>query len=129
MDDTIPQISEGAQWASLTITPKSVTNLLEIDVVLQGGASTVNDVILAALFQDSNVNALACSAIEPFTTVGGLTQPLTFKFVMVAGTVSATTFKIRIGIGGSTAYINEVSGTRYCGGVLTSTFTIKEYQN
>ncbi len=60
VDDTIPQITEGNEFMTLAITPRSATNRLLIRVVFHlshGSVSTAN--LVAALFQDSTANALA----------------------------------------------------------------------
>lgn len=123
-DDTIPQITEGNEFMTLAITPRSDTNKLRIDVVFHGGAS-VSARLAVALFQDSTAGALA--AVETFidATSGGATIPLTYY--MTAGTTSATTFRVRAGmnVAGTTTF-NGAAGTRLYGGVSASSITITE---
>lgn len=129
--DAIPTNSQGTQIMSLTITPKSATNILLIDVSVFSTvvftAGTFNATI-AALFKDSTVNALAASSY--ITVDSGLDTPISFTHKMTAGTTSATTFKVRVGpqLAGTT-YINGNDATGvYLGGIIPTHITITEVQ-
>ncbi len=125
IDNTIPQNTEGDQYMTLTITPKSTTNILIIEVVLIVADSVIGNPVVA-LFQDSTASALR-AVIAQWAV--DKPMPLNFKHRMVAGTTSATTFKVRAG--GQTAgtlTINGIAGTQYLGGVLASSITIREYK-
>lgn len=124
-DNTIPQNTEGTEFMTLAITPTSSTNALFIQVDIVCSYSIANT-MTAALFQDSTANALA-AASEYQTTGTGITT-ISFNHRMIAGTTSATTFKVRAG--GETAgtmTFNGISGTQYMGGVFTSSISITEY--
>lgn len=121
-DDTIPQNTEGAEWATLAITPKSATSKLVIDVILNIHTSGWYHAVVG-LFQDTTANCLACSS---FYGMDGGNVPVTLKYFMVSGTTSATTFKVRYGASGGTTTVNGSSGSRNYGGVLTSSITITE---
>jgi hypothetical protein len=125
LDDTIPQNTEGDQYMSLAITPKSTTSKLVIQVIWNGSNNTGGVVSgVVALFQDSTANALAA---EYFTLAGqyyGLNIPLTY--VMTSGTTSSTTFKVRVGCQSGTTTFNGSNGTRMFGGVESSSITITE---
>jgi ribosomal protein L5 len=55
-------------------------------------------------------------------------QVVYFKYMMTAGTTSATTFKIRCGPDvGATITLNGSASARKFGGVAASRITIKEY--
>lgn len=126
-DDTIPQNTEGDQYLSLAITPKSTTNILVIEVVLMIASSVANNFTIA-LFQDSTANALAAIGGNNYgTTAAG---PVTLKHTMAAGTVSATTFKVRAGgSNAGTTTVNGLSAGRKYGGVgAISSITITEYK-
>ena len=123
-DDTIPQNTEGTQFLSASITPKSVSNLLLIDVVLCVSPS-VSTELTAAIFQDSTANSLACTVL--FAANGVQFYLLNFKHKMTAGTTSATTFNVKCGGSGvSTITLNGYSGNRLYGGVMASSITITE---
>lgn len=126
--DVIPTNTDGSQVLSVTHTPSNASNILEIEVTLQlAGQTTVSAQTTAALFQDSTVNAIAAGGCDDGDT-GSRITPLTFKKIMVAGTTSATTFKVRLGASdGSACYLNGQTATRAYGGVSMSTITVKEY--
>lgn len=124
-DDTIPQNTEGDQYMSLSITPKSATSTLEISVVWNGSTTGAGSVVTVALFQDTTVNALAVS----FHNNAGTTAPicLPLKYTMTSGTTSATTFKVRAGSNvANTTTFNGQSGGRIYGGKLASSIVIRE---
>lgn len=123
IDDTIPQNSEGFEIITCAVTPVSATNILFIIANL-GSVSCAGSQFGMALFQDSTAGALAavCSHTNIFT-------PMTLTHMMVAGTASATTFKIRFGTNGAgTNYVNAVPAAtgRVFGGVSSTTLTIVE---
>jgi hypothetical protein len=125
-DDTIPQITEGVEFMTQAITPKSATNILIIESSLLL-ASSVGNQLVGALFQDAAVNALAVG-IQYQATANGMNVVKT-KHTMVAGTTSSTTFRIRGG--GSAAgtwTMNGFAAGRKYGGVTLSNITITEYK-
>lgn len=99
-DDTSPQITEGVEFMTQTITPTSPTNTLIIEVEMMLSISA-NGQRMCALFQGSQPNALAAKS----TYVGSYPDPvvLTMRHKMTAGTTSPITFRVR---GGS-----EIAGT------------------
>lgn len=124
-DDTIPQKTEGDEYMTLAITPSSSSNKLRIEVNYNFQAST-GVVVGAALFQDTNANALAstrsyANAANPSIANGCLVH------YMTAGTTSSTTFKFRAGPSSAvTLTFNGASGGRIHGGVISSNITIME---
>ena len=123
-DDSIPQSNEGDQYMQLAISPQSASNKLKIEVVWFGADAASNTHTLA-LFQDSTANALA--AVELNATADWRTVD-NFSHYMTAGTVSETTFKVRVGSAASTTTtFNGLSGGRKYGGVAASSITITEY--
>lgn len=125
-DDTTPQITEGDQYMSLAITPTLATNWLQIDVVINISNNTNGRYQVAALFQDSTVNALEATAMWSQTLGENVNLKLTHH--MQAATTSATTFRVRAGgYLASTTTFNGVGGARRFGGVSASSMTIREY--
>src|ERR1043165_1680180 len=61
IDDTIPQNTEGDQYMSVTITPKSTSNTLVIQVTAMLANTATSPYIVGAIFQDSTANAIAAS--------------------------------------------------------------------
>lgn len=124
-DDTIPQNTEGDEYMSLAITPKSATSKLLIQVTVQATCSVLSWGN-AALFQDSTANALAVAFGFTDTATSG--HAVEFTHYMTSGTTSSTTFKVRAGVngGGSTMTFNGQAGARRFGGTLASSITITE---
>ena len=126
LDDTIPQQTEGDLYLTApAITPTSASNFLRIDVTLVAANSAAAYYMIAALFQDATANALK-TAVH---TLGAANYPatITFSHYMVAGTTSATTFKVRAGAhtAGTTTF-NGAAGGRYFGGTMASSITVTE---
>jgi hypothetical protein len=127
VDDTIPQQggSEGKEFMSLAITPKSASNKLKIDVVAVLSHTVDTATFILALFQDSTASAIAATVGSVSAASGAMTMCLTYY--MDAGTTSSTTFKVRAGAGvaGTTGFNGSLGG-RYMGGVMASSITITE---
>jgi len=122
-DDTIPQNTEGNEFMTLSITPTNTNNILLIEVTAVF-AHTSGSVYTGALFQDSTANALAASQILP---VANTPTSMNITHYMTAGTVSSTTFKVRIGSSSAgTLTFNGASSARKNGGVSSSSITISE---
>lgn len=123
-DATIPQNTEGDQYMTLAITPKSATNVLIIDTfnILSTSAAAGN-ALIAAIFQDSTVNALA--AAPQYTIGAGYKQHLRVVHSMTAGTTSSTTFKLRAGanVAGTTTF-----GDANLGAITRCFMSITEYK-
>lgn len=125
-DDTIPQNTEGTEFMSLAITPKSTTNILIIMANVYGSGSVASEQI-AALFQDSTANALSAVAAYMATPTGRVNLHL--MYTMVAGTTSSTTFKVRAGLDTAGTYtFNGFSGGRKFGAIDKSSMLIMEYK-
>ncbi len=130
LNDTIPQQStEGTNIAALDtiITPKSATNILVIKAVCEMAHSVAAKSVLMCLFQDATENALAVAgSLNP---AAGFWTSVPLTFSMVAGTTSATTFKISIGSdAGGTVTLNGFGSARKMGGTLISSLSIMEVQ-
>ena len=124
-DDTIPQITEGNEFMTLAITPKSTSNILvvEVSAMLSGTAAVI---MVGALFQDSTADALAVAAQDPRgnNSVDGMN----ISHYLVAGTTSATTFRFRAGAqSAATTTFNGSNSGRKFGGAVASSITITEY--
>jgi hypothetical protein len=125
VDDTIPQNTEGVEAITLAITPTSATNKLRITAQINLASSSSNQTFVAALFQDSTANALQVGT--DFESVGSNMVSVNVTHIMVAGTTSSTTFKVRgASESSSTITLNGASGSRLFGGVLAHTLAIEE---
>ena len=127
-DDTIPQITEGGEFMTVSITPKSSTNILMIEATADLSHSTATAYMILALFQDAITNALAAAPTTlSATATGGAI--ISLKYAMVAGTTSSTTFRVRAGSSSAgTTTFNGQGGTRHFGAITKSSLTITEYK-
>lgn len=127
-DDTIPQNSEGTEFMTLAITPKSATNILVIEAIayLSNSFAGAYDMI-GAIFQDTTADALAAGIFRgPATTTQDM---LVVRHIMVAGTTSSTTFKFRAGSNSAgTTTFNGTAGARRLGTTNKSSMVIWEYK-
>lgn len=123
-DDTIPQNTEGTEFMTQAITPTNASNKLRITVTAFLASSAAGHMTVA-LFQDSTANALASGTVYIETT--NALRMVTFTHEMVAGTTSATTFKVRAGNNNAaTNTFNGTSGARLFGGVMASSIRVEE---
>jgi hypothetical protein len=122
-DDTIPQIGEGSELMTVTITPQNAANRLRIEFSGNFCSSLNGDIVWQALFQDATANALAATSNEQRDA---LTHPSGLVHEMAAGTTSATTFRIRWGSNSATAYVNGSNTTRKFGGIMAARLRVTE---
>ena len=106
-DNTVPQNTEGTEFITQAITPRSSANFLEIE---HSGIYVLpsNSGISAALFQDTGASAIAA-----ITENQSASYPVIIRLshFMLAATASSTTFKIRAGSGvAGTFTFNGASG-------------------
>lgn len=124
-DNTIPQSGEGAQLVTVSITPSSASNILIVEATTHLSISSATIRFAAALFQDSTADALSVSCGRGEATAN--TTEVTVKKHMVAGTTSATTFKLRVGAeSGTLSYNRSNDSSTYMGGVLITSITVRE---
>ncbi len=123
VDDSIPQNTEGDEYMTLSITPSNIAHTLVITAWATVNVSS-SSFMTMALFQDANVDALAATC-----DFNGVSVPnqIMLTYVMPAGTISATTFKIRMGGTSGSIYFNGLIGGRVYGGVSNSGMQIVEY--
>ena len=127
-DSSTPQNTEGFEAMSKSITPSSTSNLLRIDCMVTGGQSARGSVIVA-LFQDSTADALAVVRAKASNANADMMDSIHLTHMMVAGTTSSTTFKVRIGEDAAgTVYFNRYSTDSNFGGKCDSGIIITEYE-
>jgi hypothetical protein len=124
-DNTIPQSTEGDQYASQAITPTASPNVLAVEFYGLLSSSNTAASFGVALFQDSAANALAASGSVFTAAFDGRSIPLTHE--LLAGTTSATTFKIRAGSSGAgtTSFIAS-NGSRQYGAIPAARLGVSE---
>jgi len=123
-DDSLPQSTEGDQYLSLSITPKSATSTLVIDICINV-SSNVQDNPVVALFQDSTADAIGAWVAQ--VSDANAIDVVRAQRTMTSGTTSATTFKVRVGTtAGGTITVNGYGGARKLGGAMWSSIVIRE---
>lgn len=128
-DGTIPQVGEGTQIFSVSITPKSASNRLRIMAnVLAMLDNSTQIPIAIALFRDGAANAIASSFnYSQYQTLGGC---IVLLCEVAASSTSATTFTLRIGATSSYIWYMNASassgGGQTRGGTETSSLSIWE---
>lgn len=126
IDNTIPQISEGTEFMTVTVTPKSATNRLVISANVQLAHNITNGNSVVALYQDSTANALAGNVTGNLAS--GAPNQVPILHEMAAGTTSQTTFRIRGGNNNAcTTTFNGSGGTRLLGAITQSSIIVTEY--
>lgn len=124
-DNTIPQNNEGDQFMAVTMRPANANDTLKVEVDFEG-LNASNNYIAAALFQDATANALAIG--QSATTGAGQMGSVHLTYYAVAGTTSATTFKVRAGAASGTTTFNGAAGSQVYGGVCSSRITVTELE-
>jgi hypothetical protein len=127
-DTSIPQITEGVEVLTLAITPTNASNILFLELNLTGAVdSTTNNNLEICLFQDATANALETQTFDLRAVSQEGCVYFYFSYFMVAGTTSATTFRIRLG-GQNLANltVNGVNNVALYGGTMGTIFTITE---
>jgi hypothetical protein len=122
--NTIPASTAGVQFMTQSITPASAANLLNVRAQAALSSSVANW-ITAAIFQDAGAAALSCAS-QYQATVGGLIN-LPINAMLPAGTLAATTIKLRAGgnAAGTTTF-NGTGAAQEFGGALNSFLEITE---
>jgi hypothetical protein len=124
IDDTIPQVTEGTQILSASITPKSTTNRIRIRV--QGSAvNTASAPIAIAAFVNGGTNAVAATFTDcDTTTIPNVMIGLEYEYV--AGSTSTQTITIRAGSSSVGTRFNGNTTTRLGGGTARTTLILEE---
>jgi hypothetical protein len=124
IDDTIPTSTEGDQYMSQAITPLAKCNVLRISVLTHAATASGAHWLISTLLQDSGNSIAAGLILSPGAS---FVVQLSIYHEMVAGTVSSTTFKNRVGCDNAgTTTVNGTAGVRELGGVLQSYLKIEE---
>lgn len=126
-DNTIPQITEGVQIATITHTPENANNILYLRLETQGNSGSEFSAV--ALFQGVGPNAIAARNCDTRIEGGFLT--LTHR--MVSGVAAPITFTWRAGLStvgfGDILYVNgDNLGNPIYGGTSYIIAYIYEFQ-
>ncbi len=124
LDDTIPQITEGTEVLTCSITPISSSSQLLIEYTGHFCVDGTTREVTTALFQDTTANALAAQYSKG---TASLAQTGSLRYIMTSGTTSSTTLRIRVGVSAGSAYVNgDSTGTAIMGGTNMTRLTITE---
>lgn len=126
-DNTIPQNTEGTEVLSVSITPKSTTSLLKVEVQLSASEQgNTSNFLTAALFLNSETDARAAIQVGAmYSTPMGNNG--TMIYTMVSGSTSAKTFKVRCGMDTNAAWcFNKNWYQDTLGGTFISSITVTE---
>lgn len=128
LDDTIPDIAEGTQIISTTITPKRSTS--RVRVTVNGSFSCVAGIILA-LFKNSTSAAVRSKYITGIQGAGEIGVPveggLIYEFA--PGSTDTITFSLRVGTpsaAGSKVRANGTTTGQFLGGSQAVTMVLEE---
>lgn len=126
-DDTVPAITDGDQYMTKAITPRSAANLHRVKTKVNGSNATANRAVVAALFYDAVTNTLGAASAYPDNTVVSRLMWVEVTAVRLAGTQSAITYRTRAGSdAGATFTFNGTAGGRVFGGLMNSYLEIQE---
>ena len=124
-DNSIPQVTEGTQILSVTITPKSVANRLRVR--FNGQFAGSGNYSMMAVFVNGATNAVAAKYhYNGGGASGGDEGFLEFEFV--PGSTSAQTITVRVGPDSGTIRMNGTSSGAMLGGVIMSALVVEEIQ-
>jgi hypothetical protein len=122
-DNTIPQRTEGNELMSVSITPSSAVNLLDLTSQAVLGHSN-NAVMIMSLFSSSDSDAIA-SVVNQYLTDEVRTPSISAR--QVSGTTSSTTFSVRAGSQNTESiYFNGDNAAAIFGGACGSFLEVKE---
>jgi len=120
-DNTIPQITEGNQIFSVTVTPQSASSFIRVRATLN---ISCDDNSTMALFKDSGVNAVAV-ACGPSPGTSQLC-PVTLVYREPSSNTTSRVYSIRVGSQTNPVVVNGLTIGNKMGGKLTSTILIEE---
>lgn len=124
-DDTIPQITEGTEIITASITPKYATSTLYVEATINCATNTAGSASVAAVFQNAAVNALGAAFFNSAGVDYG--HQVTVRFKVTAKTTATRTFRVRVGPNSAvTLTYNGNAASRRFGGVSTSSLKITE---
>lgn len=122
-DDTIPQVGEGTQILSVSITPKTITN--RIILRFSGtGCTAGNNMVIYAIFANGASNAIAAGA--SYNATSAVETPCVLETELVPGSTSAQTYTVRVGPDTGTLRMNGNSSARRFGGVAKCVLIAEE---
>lgn len=125
-DNTIPQITEGAELFNVVYNRQSAVSELEIYVSIPQMTLSAANTAIVGIFQDATANALAVLINAP--VAGGFDFNSSFTFRVASGSTGNTTIRCRLGAAAGTTYVARSAGsTTLFGNAIYPLMTVKEY--
>ncbi|MBY3163343.1 hypothetical protein HFO65_22255 [Rhizobium laguerreae] len=125
IDDTSPQITEGTEVLSVSITPKSATNKLRIRWAGRGASSVAPLGIAWGIFRAGVASAISAGHVSVATA--DFEHPLFGDAEYVPGVTTAQTISVRVGpSAAANVRLNGTSTARLLGGAGTATLVVEE---
>jgi len=123
LDNTAPQITEGVQVLSATITPKKAGNKIFGLISFNGDASAANLAMVAAVFKDGASLAFASTWSQDLAG----SSLVSFDFFDQATATSTITYTVRVGpTAAGTIWINRNNSSQLLGDTNFIRFTLFE---
>lgn len=123
--DAVPQITDGDQYMSLSITPSSAANVIQVESNGYFAANANSLTVVAALFQGAGPGA--SSTGFQYTGVANAVFGIHVGPVsLLPNSTSSVTYSLRAGAASNTTTFNGTNGVRVLGGTLNSFIKIKE---
>jgi hypothetical protein len=124
VDNTAPQIGEGLQVLSVSLTTQSASSVLKVSGNLQIVAPS-GQICTAALFVDGAASAVYAVS---FGNYGGYANVIPLSFEMPSAGAKPTTFSLRVGSEGGNWRLNTRTGggADALGGILASSLIVEE---
>lgn len=125
-DGTIPQISEGTEMITVSITPKYATSKIRLRFSTFYGMASAGQSLVTALFRDAVTNALA-ARMENSENSANWTGQVYLEYQDSPATTSAITYRIRLGNASGNWWLNtDGAGTALFGGTAFTTLIAEE---
>jgi hypothetical protein len=123
-DDTIPQITEGVQIFSQSITLSATTSKVSIRVSVPVAHATAGEAFTVAVFRGATASAVAAKIVA--APGNDYIYELFLEDLDSPSTAGSVTYSVRIGVSSGTGYVNGNSIGRRLGGVLKATLSLRE---
>ena len=126
-DNTIPQISEGAEFMNIPFKPTNANSKLIIEAGSQALTASANTEIVIALHQDTTADALQAGVVEPAAAANE--NGFYMKHVVSAASTTLRIYRIRMGTpSGSTISFNGQAASAIFLGTSNSFLRVTEVE-
>lgn len=123
LDNTIPQITEGTQIISGTITPTKTTSRIIGILSLNGDATDSTITSVFAAFRNTTASSISSTWVQTISS----SSLVSFQFIDSPSSTSSVTYTVRCGPGAAgTVYINRNNVGSLLGGSNKITLTLLE---